>query len=354
MPQNNDNYLSFPTEAWNADVQFSTSFVPEQPTASLLTKRKRGDEKSKAKRKRRKTSRDFTREEFVNLMHLTQRDAAKQLNVCLSTFKRQFSHLRPKLTWPTPKERLELLKKKRFSNIISQNEESSIPIRTFKFGASNEDIFDEFMPDLESVCSLAVESRARAQSLEVENRALKKAALLSTVDSDDIVPACFGGSIHQYKGQWQQAKKEGVALALVDESLNVVACDDQFSDMIKYDETALQLGFNLTRVLMNLHRPTTHAKWFKNLLKTSEKISFMDTLVCRDDTKRHVKLTIHVLNEMGAWIEFEQVEEMDNSVMVNDACIQESTQTSKASEMTEHHDLIQHMVVIRALQTHQC
>uniref|UniRef100_A0A7S1PIX4 RWP-RK domain-containing protein n=1 Tax=Percolomonas cosmopolitus TaxID=63605 RepID=A0A7S1PIX4_9EUKA len=54
----------------------------------------------------------FCQDDFIALFHLKQEEAAKEVGACLSIFKRKFHSLRPRLRWPSTKERLLLCAKK--------------------------------------------------------------------------------------------------------------------------------------------------------------------------------------------------------------------------------------------------
>lgn len=132
-----------------------------------------GDSERKSRR-RRKICRNFTCQEFIELMHLSQREAAKELNVCLSTFKRQFSAIRPKLSWPTPSQRKILLHRRRFQSIIEQNQEEFFPSAYFEFGKDNNQIFEEIFPDPKVLSEECLHLRRTVELLRKENQYLRE------------------------------------------------------------------------------------------------------------------------------------------------------------------------------------
>mmetsp|Transcript_14132 Transcript_14132/g.21378 ORF Transcript_14132/g.21378 Transcript_14132/m.21378 type:complete len:543 (-) Transcript_14132:34-1662(-) len=93
-----------------------------------LIKNEYGDsQKVKGSKKRKKRNhRKITRSQFLEVMHLSQKEAAEKLDVCISTLKKQFSTLRPKIRWPTPNEqrtRIHFLKlKNMLEDIIDEND----------------------------------------------------------------------------------------------------------------------------------------------------------------------------------------------------------------------------------------
>lgn len=132
------------------------------------------DTKSSKSKRRRKVCRNFTCQEFIELMHLSQKDAAKELNVCLSTFKRQFSAIRPKLSWPSPSQRKTLMHRRRFQSIIEKNQEEIFPSQQFEFGKNNDHIFEEILPDPRILSEECAQLKRTISELRKENELLRK------------------------------------------------------------------------------------------------------------------------------------------------------------------------------------
>lgn len=110
----------------------------------------------------------------MELMHLSQRDAAKSLNVCLSTFKRQFSSLRPKLTWPTPSQRKLLQHRRRFQRIVETNQEDIFPAQQFQFGQDYSHIYEEILPDPKVLSDECARLKQTIRKLKAENDRLRR------------------------------------------------------------------------------------------------------------------------------------------------------------------------------------
>lgn len=93
------------------------------------------------KRKRRK-SRKLALEDFEKVMHLRQKDAAKELDVCLSSFKRCFATLG--LKWPSPNQRKVLRHhrsiQKKLKNVCASLSETDDlePSQLFRFSSDAE------------------------------------------------------------------------------------------------------------------------------------------------------------------------------------------------------------------------
>mmetsp|Transcript_1664 Transcript_1664/g.5813 ORF Transcript_1664/g.5813 Transcript_1664/m.5813 type:complete len:270 (-) Transcript_1664:489-1298(-) len=157
-----EEYNDYPQSDYDTDENSSQHSNDSLRRSSVQSKR------------RRKISRNFTAKEFMELMHLSQRDAAKKLNVCLSTFKRQFSSVRPKLQWPSPSQRKILIHRRRFQNIIEQNQEEIFPSSQFKFGQNNDRVFQEILPDPKVLSEECAQLKKMVESLQKENSSLKE------------------------------------------------------------------------------------------------------------------------------------------------------------------------------------
>lgn len=69
-----------------------------------------------------KPRKDVTKEQIIELMHLEQQQAAKILDVSVSTLKRRFQeYFNTKSRWPAPSQRSKIIKQRRhaFRNKVS-------------------------------------------------------------------------------------------------------------------------------------------------------------------------------------------------------------------------------------------
>jgi len=92
--------------------------LDDEEYESSLAKNGQNPAKEKS-RKRRRKSKKLTKQDFINHFHLTQPEAARALDVCLTTFKNQFSKY--PLRWPTPSERKLLIKQRRRQNLPNES-----------------------------------------------------------------------------------------------------------------------------------------------------------------------------------------------------------------------------------------
>lgn len=330
------------------DVNFENT---RQTSDVSLGKRRRSCSKAeKKKRKRRKTSRDFTREEFISLMHLTQREAAKELDICLSTFKRQFSNLRPKLTWPTPSERQMLIRRQKFEDIIKLNENPEcISIRQFEFGKWD----GLYEGEIFSVDSLVAQYKSLKTDLKVLKGALKKTKELDTpeVIPEDKVPSPnFGGDINHYSGPWNTIVDRNASLALIDINMNIVASNGKFNQLVNFQPTSK--GFNFSTLFQDLHDSNQHLKWYKSFVleKGVQSVQWNETLISKSKERKHVTIVLHTYQESGAWMEIFDSQQFSNQVIIDNICIPLSMSVKPASMMTSDDDLFYHTKVIQVLK----
>jgi len=108
-------------------------------------------------------------------MHLTQAEAAEHFNVCLSTWKRQFCNLRPRLSWPGHKKRRILKKIRRLQQIVDELEEHEevLPGKLFQFGQSIDDLYTHLVGDPRHLLDENRILKERVMALQEEIRLLR-------------------------------------------------------------------------------------------------------------------------------------------------------------------------------------
>uniref|UniRef100_A0A7S1KSV0 RWP-RK domain-containing protein n=1 Tax=Percolomonas cosmopolitus TaxID=63605 RepID=A0A7S1KSV0_9EUKA len=145
------------------------------PTSATTPLSAKDDRHDSSRRKRRRASRQFSRSEFMSVMHLTQAEAAEHFNVCLSTWKRQFCNLRPRLSWPGHKKRRILKKIRRLQQIVDELEEHEevLPGKLFQFGQSIDDLYTHLVGDPRHLLDENRILKERVMALQEEIRLLR-------------------------------------------------------------------------------------------------------------------------------------------------------------------------------------
>lgn len=132
-------------------------------------------------RKRRRKSKKLTKRDFIEHMHMTQPEAARCLDVCLTTFKNQFAKY--PLRWPTPSERKQLIKqrKKNNSNLTNSTFIQSITVSQSINKNSNSD------EDEENIQLEHIDQKIQDYQNDTENQRKKNDLLRNLIACQDVI-----------------------------------------------------------------------------------------------------------------------------------------------------------------------
>lgn len=284
------------------------------------------------KRNKRRKKRKLQRVDFEKVMHLTQRDAAKELDICLSSFKRQLRSLRPKLKWPRKsgykrkviisrhdvelQSRLETLVKEteliEYQQLKTQERDTSNFSNNFTIHIPSQfSINNIYIPSNQFVNNLAQQDNQMYNKYTElwDQRNNSDIPNISSISSGEIqsyqnnlssstisLPNIYyRGDINSLPGPWSSIYHEhnDIALALADKESNIVASNSLFQNFTGYTCQDFIKGFNLCQ----LHLPTAHRLAYREQIEKLHDIKHISTVEFTTvlEHKTGVLLVFHVI-----------------------------------------------------------
>lgn len=237
-------------------------------------------------KKRRKPVK-LTAEDFETVMQLglTQKEGAQHLDICLSSFKRQFS--KTSLKWPSLNE-LRFHKHHREMRIKLGRMIDMLEVELSR------DI-DEISPSTSSDDSNQTLS---STTFDKTNNLISGTQIVGITGIPNFIKICspFIGDYTMINGPWMlnlnHYIENNIGIVVLDPCLNVIACNQLYHNILGYSAKEMFPSFShLDKVLMKVFNPEFYCSIFKRMLATMNYMCFQNTWLTKNGTQIFLKIT---------------------------------------------------------------